>query len=320
MRSNNPVQRAVGQLRCPPSADVRREMSAQTSPSINSSPLLNSFEQVGKLASLIGSALLFLSVLYDFSFLAALGLHFSEVPTTISDHIRSAIVWVPQVGGMVLVFLVYELAMRRIEGGKTEDELIASSTNPKFTRTFRASADALIPILGLISIAGWLIFGSSYIGLYLVFIMLWGFLSISVVSHARLGQSFDRMTARLFVLVPIAAAIVGSFGYGEGERLLTAKDANWEVTVADADKRTAYQVVGVRRFESVVIVVDMQRKILLYPVASIVSAKYKSFHEQGIINGCRWFGILCTIRASESKLDIKTSNPPLQGTPASRRP
>jgi hypothetical protein len=278
-------------------------MSDQPLPSIDNSSLLDSFEQAAKFASLIGGALLLLSVFYDFSFLAALHLHFSEVPTTISDHIRSAIV-----------------LMRRVEGGKTEDELIASSPNPKFTKNFRASADALFPIIGLISITIWLVFGSSYNGLYLVFIMLWGFLSSSVVSHARLGQPFNRLTARLFVIIPIAAAIVGSFGYGEGERLLAAKDANWEVTVADADKRTAYQVVGIRRFESVVIVVDMQKKILLYPAASIVSAKYKSLHEQGVLNGCRWFGILCAGGTTDSKTDTKTSNPPLQGSPASERP
>jgi hypothetical protein len=295
-------------------------MSDQPLPSIDNSSLLDSFEQAAKFASLIGGALLLLSVFYDFSFLAALHLHFSEVPTTISDHIRSAIVWVPQVGGMVLLFFLYELLMRRVEGGKTEDELIASSPNPKFTKNFRASADALFPIIGLISITIWLVFGSSYNGLYLVFIMLWGFLSSSVVSHARLGQPFNRLTARLFVIIPIAAAIVGSFGYGEGERLLAAKDANWEVTVADADKRTAYQVVGIRRFESVVIVVDMQKKILLYPAASIVSAKYKSLHEQGVLNGCRWFGILCAGGTTDSKTDTKTSNPPLQGSPASERP
>jgi hypothetical protein len=91
-------------------------MSDQPLPSIDNSSLLDSFEQAAKFASLIGGALLLLSVFYDFSFLTALHLHFSEVPTTISDHIRSAIVWVPQVGGMVLLFFLYELLMRRVEG------------------------------------------------------------------------------------------------------------------------------------------------------------------------------------------------------------
>lgn len=250
----------------------------------------------------------------------ALGLRFSEVPTTITDHIRSAIVWVPHVGGMALLFFIYELAMRRVEGGKTEDEIIASSSNPKFTKAFRASADALIPIIGLIAIAIWLFLGTSYSGLYLAFIMLWGFLSVSVVNHARMGHRFNRATSRLFIITPIFAAIIGSFGYTEGERLLSAKDANWEIAIEDGDRRIIYQVAGVRRFDSVVIAVDMQKQVWLYPAASVVSARYMTSNDLDVLNGCRWFGILCTAGSPKAKAEVKTSSPPPQDPLTSRHP
>jgi len=49
------------------------------------------FDEVGKLLGLVSAALLALSVAYDYFFLLALGLSFNSVPTTISDHVRSAI-------------------------------------------------------------------------------------------------------------------------------------------------------------------------------------------------------------------------------------
>ncbi len=122
-------------------------------------------------------------------------------------------------------------------------------------------------------------------------------------------------------MAPIVAAIVGSFGYGEGQQLLAARDIRWEVTVADGDKKTTYQVAGVRRFDSVVIVVDLQKQVVLYPASSVVSAKHVAAHDFGVLNGCRWFGVLCTVGSQpENKPEAKTSNTSTHKTPVSVPP
>jgi hypothetical protein len=251
------------------------------------------FEQLGKFFGVAGSALLLLSVFYDFSFLASLGLSFAEIPTTISDHVRSAIVWVPPVGGMALVLYMYEMFMRRVEGGRTKEELIASFPRPRFMRAFRASADALVPIGGALAFLAWLVFGTSYGGLYLGFIMLWGFLSLSIVQHPKMGKGFSQSTARLFIMVPIVIAIVGSFGYWHGQRLLSSNVAAWEVLIKRGEDTEKRQLVGMRRFETVVVTVDPHKGVAVLPAGSVVAANVIATANSDSPNSCRWFGIFC---------------------------
>jgi hypothetical protein len=96
--------------------------------------------------SLLSVSVLVLSIVYDFGFLITLGTNFSEVPTTIADHLRSSLTWVP----VVIIFFfgayILELLNRRIEQGKTEEELIQESPTPKFTAWFRDSPK--YPIIG----------------------------------------------------------------------------------------------------------------------------------------------------------------------------
>ena len=262
--------------------------------------LFEKFEQLGKLFGVASSALLLMSVFYDFSFLASLGLSFAEVPTTISDHVRSAIVWVPHVGGMALVLYMYEMVMRRVEGGRTEEELSVSSPHPKFTRVFRASADALIPIGGALAFLAWVLFGTSYNGLYLGFIMLWGFLSLSIVRHRRMGKGFSPSTGRLFIMVPIVVAVVGGFGYQQGQRLLSANVAAWEVLIKRGEGAEKRQLVGMRRFETVVVTVDLHKSVAVLPASSVVAANAIAAANSDLRNSCRWFGIFCRSVAARS--------------------
>lgn len=39
---------------------------------------------------------LFLSIVFDMGYFDTIGLRFSDIPTTISDHVRSALLWIPQ--------------------------------------------------------------------------------------------------------------------------------------------------------------------------------------------------------------------------------
>jgi hypothetical protein len=96
--------------------------------------------------SLLSVSVLVLSIVYDFGFLITLGTSFSEVPTTIADHLRSSLTWVPAVIIMFFGAYILELLNSRIEQGKTEEELIQESPTPKFTAWFRDSPK--YPIIG----------------------------------------------------------------------------------------------------------------------------------------------------------------------------
>ena len=59
-------------------------------------------ERTSAAIGLIATALLVVSVSYDFAYLTGLSLSFAQVPTTLADHTRSAVLWIPIVGSALL--------------------------------------------------------------------------------------------------------------------------------------------------------------------------------------------------------------------------
>lgn len=277
--------------------------------------LVAHIEQLGTLIGLTSGALLILSVFYDFSFLLALSLTFEDVPTTISDHVRSAIVWTPIVGLVTLALYMVDMFIRRVERGRTEAEIIASSSNPKITRAFRAGANYLILVMVALFV---ILFGTSISWLYLGFVFVWGFLSISVVHHPRMGIQFSRTGGRLFIFVPIFVAAVGYVGYERGRRLLTTPTAQWEVTVKTEGGVETRRLAGLRRFSDVAITVDLKKGVSVLPAESILVVNSILQADGEKYNICEWFGYVCP--ATEANSTAKPSNLPLQGTPGSGRP
>lgn len=53
--------------------------------------------------SVVTAALLVISVSYDFGNLSGLSLSFKEVPITLADHARSAVLWILPVGSALVV-------------------------------------------------------------------------------------------------------------------------------------------------------------------------------------------------------------------------
>ncbi|MGR3915028.1 MAG: hypothetical protein OD918_11065 [Gammaproteobacteria bacterium] len=62
---------------------------------------------------LISAGILTLSVAYDFGYLFRFGVSFAEAPTTLSDHIRSSLVWIPSVVFTVFSLVVVRWSFRR---------------------------------------------------------------------------------------------------------------------------------------------------------------------------------------------------------------
>jgi len=103
--------------------------------------------------SVFGVLILLLSITYDYGFFLNLELKFSEMPTTLSDHLRSSLDWTPT--AIIGLFILYgiEMFIRRMEQGQSENELIQTSKYPKFIAWFHRSpqyiiiASALFPIV-----------------------------------------------------------------------------------------------------------------------------------------------------------------------------
>ena len=210
---------------------------------------LGNVEQVGKLLGIAAAALLILSTAYDFCFLYALGLSFEDVPSTIADHVRSAVVWAPRATIYAMGLAVYEMFMRTMEKGLSEEELIERSPNPRFMRAFRRSPQVLFAILAVLMIVTNTLLTASSHGLFLAGLGLWGLLSVGIVLHPRMGAKFTTTGGRLFVIVPIVVIWVGFMGYGRGESMLSNPTTQWTVVLKSEQGTEKRELIGLRRFQ-----------------------------------------------------------------------
>lgn len=268
-------------------------MAQDSKTAASSTSLIEVTERVGKLLGIAAGGLLIFSTAYDFSFLYALGLSFEDVPTTLADHVRSAIVWSPRVAIYVMAFAMYEMFMRKMENGLSEEELIQRSSNPKFTRAFRRSPQVLFAILAILVIVSYTLFTASSYGVFLASICVWGVLSVEIVRHPRMGVNFSTTGGRLFVVVPIVVIWVGSMGYVRGEGILTSTSPQWTVELKVEQGIEKRQLLGLRRFSTSAIIVATDRRVTVLPSDSIVSAEVIRATDADLSRMCRWFGLLC---------------------------
>jgi hypothetical protein len=268
-------------------------MAQESTSDTNTAHSAKLVEDLGKVVSVFTSALFVLSTAYDLSFLYALGLSFEELPSTLADHVRSAIVWVPRAFLYIAVFAVYEMLMRRVEGGLTEEELIAGSRNPRFMRVFRRGPRVLFGILISIGIAVEFLFSTSEQGLFFLALFVWGSLSLSVVEHPRLGTRFTKTTRRLFVIVPIVVIWVAALGYGRGAAMMSERVPNWNVVLKGDAATETRSLVGLRRFSEAAILVGSGRHVSIVSADSILRADALRQPTADLPRLCRWLGVNC---------------------------
>jgi hypothetical protein len=260
----------------------------QKTPSTN---YLSFAEQAGKGLAVLAATLLIMSICYDFSYLKAVGLSLNEVPSLTAEHVRSAILWGP---GLVLSILggaVYELFMRRLENGLSEGDILARSSNT--IRKFRKSADKLpIFVLGTVFL-GTALFDTGYTWAYVAFIFLWGVLSVSIVTHARMGAGFTRISKLMFCALPCVLAFVGLSGYHGGTKLIAGTTPIWELTIRVGTATTRQTLTGLRRFSTFAIAIDQGRSVTVIPNDAILAARRLEKVLPPEMNLCRWLGIQC---------------------------
>ncbi|EOC1805750.1 hypothetical protein ACI1G1_003551 [Vibrio cholerae] len=163
-------------------------------------------DNIPKYVSALVPVILTLSVVYDLGYFGAFGLTFSEVPTTISDHLRSSLIWLPIAILCVFFIMVLELFTRRLEKGKSESEIINDSPNPKRTAFLRKSPVYLItavtfaiPIASMLGVpipmTGWMFFS----------IILWFLFHNFAFGHERILEQTSRT---LWLLTRWAPAVI----------------------------------------------------------------------------------------------------------------
>ena len=234
----------------------------------------------------VAVALVF-SIVYDWAMLRALGLELREVPTTINDHARSAVIWLPMVLVGFLGYVVIEGLTLRIERGLTEDEIVATSKNPRKTKRYRDLPYKLIPVAAAMIVLTLIALGERALnhGLVLALALLWMAFAQWLNSTPLIAVRRPFALQLAIVFVPAAFLAFGLAGYVGGRSLLNRPDATHFVRLSNNED---HDIIVGRTFDRVLIaVLPTQRKVVLIPWSEVESIQQIDEIE-------KWDGLLPT--------------------------
>ncbi len=236
-------------------------MSTKPSPHLTK---FSTIENLSKLAPIFTAGILATSVIYDSSYLLALGLFIADVPTSVSEHLRSALIWAP----LVFIFLL------TVTGIIIYGEATLKFKERNITYYKKLSRKTVIlNLFIIIAITCEAFLNFNYKNLFIVFMFVW-FLLIVKYDEFLLQKGSDLNIQIKFILImPIFLSGVAWIGYSLGERMLKNTKPAWEYTIKKNDTEIPLTVYGQRRFTEFTIAVAESRKILILPDSNIISTK-----------------------------------------------
>jgi hypothetical protein len=226
-------------------------------------------DSVGKSIALAGSGCLVISVIYDWGYIHALGLSFATLPTSLADHLRGALKWLPATIMTLVGAAIFEVFNRRIEGGLSEAELLAKSTNPKKLQSFRNSPDWFARIIAIFVVLVWLLFGDFFQrGLDIVAPFLWLTFSLWIIRPPRLRAQLSKPAWIGFLTFP--AIIIFAYLHGGYDAHLSLVDTSAPIVqLVPGSESLKSPLHLMRTFERFSIVRDDINSVSLIPTSDI---------------------------------------------------
>jgi len=173
-------------------------------------------ENAVKITGLLVSTALVLSIIYDWGFFFSLGMSYFDVPTAMTDHFRSGLVWLPNALLLLFINLSIEYFFQRVERGLTEEEIIQASKNPESLRKFRRGPAVLVRVITPICIACFLFLGDIFRGILpFAMIVVWSMFSEWATSTPLLQLRRSATAMVLFHWLPMVFFFVFFMGYNK---------------------------------------------------------------------------------------------------------
>lgn len=245
------------------------------------------------IAGLVPGASLLVSVVHEWAYFSVINPDLIRL-MTISDYFSSILKWLP--GTVIAMFVGYAALFitRRIEGGMTEEELISTSSAPRFTRLFRAASNNLLRLMVLVGIPYAVItlpiWMSSFIGIPIL--VAWVYLASWVTSHERLSGWMTRRMKMAFEWLPPLIIFIAMLGSSEAAIALVAKKGDSEV-ILNSD--TTMDVLLLRPLEVGLVVRQPEtEKVIVLPWHKIAEFNHSSETlPMMTTTGCYLFGWPC---------------------------
>ena len=241
-------------------AESRTSSEDQRSPS----PLLP-FDRIGAIFSTIASLSVLVSFTYDWGFFYTLGIEFSEAPTSISDHVRSWLVWLPLVAAGALFVLSQELLIdwfvnRKIMGStivETSPHLVHSPKKRRnWNRFFNISFGPILLVL-------WLLFGGAfYMTLWISLPVTWVLFSSWLFRHPTMLRRYPSSFTLSVTLIPAFFIFMFFIGGLNAHVRFSMPSASHTIVLRSAtDSIQAEEIRLLRSFQNWLLVRDVNNKI-----------------------------------------------------------
>lgn len=211
-------------------------------------------ESIPVFLGLLSSLTLVLSVVYDWGYFMFLGVPFAEAPTSLSDHIKSALIWLPPAAAACFIFIAIEILIQRIERGMTEKEIIESSPLPKVTYYFRQSPGYFF-LAGSTFLVGARLYGFPVplFPLILSINILWIIGSSKLFTPPRLQKKYPTIFRNTFRLIPVVVLFVWYLGYSAAESSVAKNNTTLSLVLTGANENS-FPVIPLRSFDKAMLV------------------------------------------------------------------
>jgi hypothetical protein len=209
-----------------------------------------------------------ISVIYDWGFLYALNLGFRDVPTTITDHFRTGLVWFPYLIALVIAYYAIEFQFQRVERGLTEEEIVSTSKNPERLKKFREGPYKLLTWMAPLGVLNFLMIGDAVASIFPLF------LSITWISFAGWCYSApliqirrSRFVQLAFTLLPVIVIIAFFSGYNNAVEAAQSKPIHVNVHLSVNNENIEGKIL--RSFDKGVMVMSPEETIKYIPWSQI---------------------------------------------------
>ncbi len=223
------------------------------------------FRKASQAIPLLTASLLVLSIIYDYFYIKSLGLNFYEIPTTISDHARSSIVWIGGAVFYLCLFLPYRI--------------FKSVFFSSVVRVRQFAIGVLMAIFGWVLYFSYVMYDWETVFAVVFFIISF----LTFVFLEEIGKLFSRNLVifgegnlNKFLLSVLAMAIlVASHGWIDGRLMLNSKVNKVIVQIRTVTGVKSFEKIGIRRFDNIVLLIGVNNQVEILRGEDIISVTHK---------------------------------------------
>ena len=238
------------------------------------------------------------SFFYDWGLLGTLGISYSDAPTSITDHMRTGLVWLPTAIITVAIFTIIEFLTVRAEEDRSKEEIVSQSNNQSRLRMIRNPGifvDIFIGTMGLIVVVLWILFGDIFSQtLFLGLSVCWATLSIWILQHPGLKNRYSKLFKILFISWPFIPFLFFHQGQQTAYGDLRMDNPSHQVQITTKTATSEIEARIIRSYGDWLLVLTLPEPELKKP-SRIVWLKMDNVERITVIEKMVFPGVLCWI-------------------------